>query len=261
MDNIFFTPEDDQNIDAYLTGNLPEAAKQAFEKRLQADKSLANEVDFRRNLQRTLQHKEDLAALTMLQSMIKEAGPVPNSGQSPNPDIKTPPKMNPWFWGGISVIVFLSVGLFSWVRYQDHKLEETGKLQYNAKWRYFEMVETLPEAPVLAADIGLAAYSNKNFPEAITFLSRAPASDDIARFYLALALKENDNIASAIKTLEDLRQQPAFLRAEEVTWRLALLYLASGEPQRAKPLVLQSMQMGTFQQDAASLAAAMGWVE
>jgi TolA-binding protein len=238
-----------EKIQAFVSGELGDPARQALLDQAQADSEIADEIAFSQSLTRMLRHPDAAAASATIAGIIAEEGFPP------------PPTVSffktGWKWLGAAAVFLLLVGGGYFVA------EQFGMLATASQKLSRTTLEPLENVLFLPADSGqlpelqraMNAYDSRRYTDAApafeAYLDKRP--DSAVRLYLGVSRLLSGQADKAIQTLSLAalsNEQPI---REAAQWYLALAYLEKNNPSAARKALLEIPPDGIFGSKAKSL--------
>lgn len=224
-------------IQEYINGRLKGDELILFEKNIEQDPLLAQEVDLARQVTRSVQKAQKLDIQAMLGDIAAQNPLVPDY----TPIEETPPTPSVsgqkwWFVGlGIAVVLLAIVAIF-W----QQSGQRTERLQNIAK-DYWTFDRAVNIDPVDNSDFanGIRFYDEKEFGKAATLFEKHlaaqenPDEDPIAQLYYGVSLALSQQQIKAIPLLVRLANQQTAV-SSSAQWFLALCYLRDGNETQAR---------------------------
>lgn len=230
-----------EEIEAYLSGTLQESAQAAFTARLEEDRTLAKEVRLHREIAQVLGDKQALEMSALLQSVLH-----PKQGRSA--------RFIPLFYRMAVAAVFLvsmTVALFLLRPPQAQRLYS----QYHQTYPLFLVERSATAAGQNTLETAVHAYEAGQYQTAATsFEALRQMEPEHAgyQFYAAICRLENKEPDIAIQQLEAFLQGPTNQYTETARWYLALAYLKTKQPEKAKTALQQLKESGGDYTDTAA---------
>lgn len=207
-----------ETIDNYFQNKLPTSEKEAFETRLELDKTFAEEVAF------YLQTKTTLQTETLRQ---RHAEWLPNRQRSMRPVINIRMAM------GIAASLVLL--MFGWLLLKKPELTpEQMAVEYieqNLMTLPVKMDETQD-----SLELGKRFYNEKKYSEAITIFEKLLDKEPQALEFTGLTALQMNKYEDAIKYFEKLSQNTELI-TNKGKFYTALTYLKQGNAQKGKQIL------------------------
>lgn len=230
-------------IEAYLTNELSEKDKAAFESDMRADAELASEVDRQREL------RLGLRALGIERALQRAEADYKASVASDSPDINSPVSIRPllnWrYWAvAASVAILLSIGYYSYQARTDREAE----LAYNEAFasesgdellKGFRRGSRSKTADKQLLD-ALTKYKAGKYDQVIEQLITMPVDKQTIyykNYLLGLSYLANNQALESISPLKMAIQAPDATIRQKAEWFLALAYVKSNENELAQPIL------------------------
>ncbi|WP_338874418.1 hypothetical protein WBJ53_02250 [Spirosoma sp. SC4-14] len=230
-------------IEAYLTGELSEKDKAAFENDMKTDAKLAGEVSRQRELRLGLRALGIERVLKRAQADYKASVASDMSGVDNQVILR--PLLNWRYWAvAASVAVLLSIGYYSYQVRADREAE----LAYNEAFTPESGDEFLKGFPsgnrsktarkqLLDA---LASYKAGKYDQVIEKLITMPVDKQTIyykNYLLGLSYLANNQALESISLLKMAMQAPDAKLQQKAEWILALAYVKSNENELAEPIL------------------------
>ncbi|MGN6438631.1 MAG: tetratricopeptide repeat protein [Agriterribacter sp.] len=197
-----------EQIEAYLLHKMDADARAAFEKTMQADEALKNEV-----------------ALQRLLTIGIEAHALSKEATAPPPPVK---KINRvWLYAAAAVAVAV-ISLLWFSHSTPDKIFA----------RYFVPDDGLPLAMSGNQGLyhfynGMVSYKEEDYSKAIDIWQQIQPASDTVQYYLGVALLNNNNSTAAIPPLLKVAQTNESAWHLKASWYLALAYLKNNQTANA----------------------------
>lgn len=236
--------ETQQKIQRYVSGELSDSERTAFEAEVQSNADLEAELRFSQDLVYTLKNKEQLEVNSILKDAIADVYIEPDFDALKDQESGSAGSgFSKWLLSGV-VIIGLAVGGMFVTSSGLFAPSETALLVQE----YLEPFENLispPEGGALAQ--GMMAYDQGDYKSATQLLSAYVQNntDPQARFYLGVSQLLDGQLAPAISNLEILAKAED-LPQKAAQWYLALAYLKNDEIKKATPLIEGLKDNGVF---------------
>lgn len=228
-------------INGYFENSLSQNQLKEFEQLLKTDSDFASEVDFQKELQRSLKKDERQKIKQMFDQLNNETD---------NRETKVF-QLRPWL---VAASIALIVGLGSWMLFFNNP-EVNTDLLYAANFAPYDNVVHPIERGNQLDDIktkAFTAYENMEYRKALVLFKelQTKQNDSYLDFYSAVVLMQLENHKKAIPLLEGYINNNGELK-DRATWYLALTHLKLKETSTAKTVLKKLIQMGTFKKAAA----------
>lgn len=241
-----------QLIERFLSGIMTDQEKQGFEKQLEEDPSLQQELDLHRQIETTLKGEK----VHQLRDVLKKVDKNWQAPEAPKEAIVKTFNFKKILSIAAAVLVLL-------VAYQFFSTTKNASSEalFADNFQTYKMVlnqRTLSDTDNNSFDAklinqGISAYEEKNFAlAAATFQKLQEQHNNIVafQFYRASSELSLENTDIAIRLLEEISSKSGHLFVEQTQWYLALAYLQKEENEKAR-LQLQAIPKGAYQYDAA----------
>jgi len=225
-------------IEAYLTNELSEKDKAAFESDMRADAELASEVDRQREL------RLGLRALGIERALQRAEADYKASVASDSP-VSIRPLLNWRYWAvAASVAILLSIGYYSYQARTDREAE----LAYNEAFasesgdellKGFRRGSRSKTADKQLLD-ALTKYKAGKYDQVIEQLITMPVDKQTIyykNYLLGLSYLANNQALESISPLKMAMQAPDASIRQKAEWFLALAYVKSNENELAQPIL------------------------
>lgn len=248
MENINYQFQ--ENVQLFVRGELDQnAQKQLFDQAAQ-DPEKADELAFSISLARALQHQDMLAAKKVLtEVMAGENFPPPPATQKPGS------KWIVWIAGSL-LLLLLSSGVYLWTNQSTYFPSDSQELS-RATLKPLDNVLYLPgNAPDLAElNQGMQAYDQQRYAAAAKSLESyiQNHNDQSARVYLGISHLLSGKPAQAVRVLTEATQSLEPPVQEAARWYLALALLEQNNPEAAWVQLNLLPPDGIFGKDAQRL--------
>jgi hypothetical protein len=233
-------------IERYLTNEMPEVQRLAFEQQLSKNKALIEELRLHKDLSDVFKAEK---LHKFLDALNKANANWPLSVKKKESNRI---KMNTRIV--LAIAASLATLFFTLQLFFTTSDEITGKELFTQHFEPYPMVlsqrseaDTAGHASLV--NMAVQQYSDGNYTLAsVAFnqLRNLEPGQISYRFYFALSLLGANDISNAIDVLEDLLETPGHLFMEQSRWYLALAYLAASDENRALE-ILKEIQPGQFQ--------------
>ena len=255
----------DNNIEnkilRYIQGKMDKTEISEFRKKIKADDTLREEVEMTRNLKFIQQNEELLAVKKAWQESVKDLKIEPDFDlEELNQNIPTDPKHSifPKVLIGV-LIVALPIAIW-WFNSKTETLPPPQLDNIIATYSEpYENVISIEENENSVLALGMKAYDEANYKEAITHLSRFDTSDpsnDFFKLYLGISYYLDDQLDNAKNVLAPLANANE-VYSPSAKWYLALIALKNRNLEPAIEL-LESLKGNEYHgQDAEELLSIM----
>jgi FimV-like protein len=219
-------------IEKYISDQLSEDEKKAFEQRLQEETALAEEVALHRHLHTGIRTAGRIRLLHQLAADDEQMAPYHPPAQI-IPFTEAVRKR--FYWAAAAVILFL-IPLYLILDYNQRSRSDDLFAQYFTPYQETD-VDRGSSDPLSAA---LSQYQKKNYAQALPMLEGIRGSEALQD--TTLFIKGNvhlalDQITEAIDCFSTVTSQPGNDYYQEAQWYLALAYLKSKDLSKAKKLL------------------------
>lgn len=221
-------------IQAYLEGRMSAEALRSFEAQIQADPALAEEVHRCRQLRVMTRHEALLQGKQTLAAIMAEVDITPDYGQHRR-YFDDSGWFKRWIPSLLALVALVSGG--TWYYGYQQQQETLARVQ-SVLEPLDNIIGFSPDDPGSAA-AGMRAYDQRNYPEAIRYLSTAAQEsqdDPSLQLYLAVSYLLQQEPTRAEPLLRPLTQTDALLTIP-ARWYLAVCLLQQGKTTEATPLL------------------------
>ncbi|MCF8233297.1 MAG: hypothetical protein K9G67_03955 [Bacteroidales bacterium] len=249
-----------EQIDNYLKGKLEGEALEAFEKRLQKDRDFAGEVEIHRKVIDGIYAAQE----EEVRELIMEA----------DDEVENPELVQKTFWGLYSyaavITLLLGIGIYFIFFYQSkpQRLYEEyfqpypNQITEGTRGSVSAILTALPEPQKDTIIRAMHAYENIDFYTTVALLETVDLnikSYPELLFYLSVGQLGAGKVKHAISNFRQLKKMPDQYFSKEIDWYLALAYLRSDQPEKAKPHLQSIIQNRLPQmQEAKSILHELG---
>jgi len=222
---------DDITLQRYLDDDMSEQERKTFEKNIEENETLKNEVATYKTLAAGIAYQGKKAAWEKVQALEKQAE------QRPTP-VKPMGKNRLWYAIAASVALLITAYFIFF---------HTGSEPEELFAEYFEPYPALAYAPnrndTVAENLkeqAFGAYSNENYDEAINLFQQILEKEDepVVWFYLGNAYLAGNQPENAIQAFNKTLENNTDV-TNQSQWFLALSYLANNNPDRAVDVLEQ----------------------
>ncbi|MCB0641663.1 MAG: hypothetical protein KDC44_08485 [Phaeodactylibacter sp.] len=232
-----------EEIEAYLSGELPEADRKAFEAQLQRDKTLAAEVQLSQQIDAAVSDEAALAFQQLTQSLGKNYFVEENSEERTATVRRLPFYRRPLSIAA-SLLVLVALGLSWW--WLNGKGGQSDEALYAAYFEPYTFNESVRgnDAPLNNYESAIRAYNAKDYPLAEQAfqaqLSEVP-NDVRASFGLGLLYlnQPSPNLDAASDRFRMVIEDGKSLLVDKSKWYLALTCIRQGNRAAARPWLEQ----------------------
>ncbi len=225
-------------IERYLSNDLSPEELSSFNKRLESDKSFAQDVENQR-----LTHKaSDIYSQLKTKEKVRESlNKVLESEKSKRRRLLS-------IAATIAILIITGFGFIVSTNYSNQSLADANFDLYP------DRITTMGNATDEQLAAGMKAYNEKEFEKVIELFSELPATlpeSDFIKLYTAIAFMEINQIDSAKNIFQQLIDSKS-TQADVAQWYLALAYLKSSDSENAKLLLQQIVIQKGFQSKKAA---------
>ncbi len=223
-------------INGYFENSLGQDQLKEFEQLLKTDPDFASEVDFQKELQRSLKKDERQEIKQMFRELNTEVN---------KPETKVF-SLRPWL---AAASIALLVGVGTWVFFFNNPEVNTGEL-YAANFAPYENVVHPIERGTQLEDLktrAFTAYESEDFSLALQLFKELgnKQKDGYIDFYSAIVYMQLGNHAKAIPLLRRYIDADGELK-DRATWYLALSHLKLDDLDASKTELKNLIRMGSF---------------
>jgi len=226
-------------IEDYLDGNLPEGERLDFEREIESDAELKNEVS--RHIQ--ARKLNEFHARQQLKEKVKNIYDQVKAEESPSAGFSM-------MKIAAVIALFILAGGYFYV-YQTYS---SGKMVENAFEPYPNRYGTMGDQLEDTFIQGMKYYDMENYQKAIDIFREIPESDPQyvpAQFYLGVSCFSGDEPASSITAFQTVIAQDSKLYNEAATWYLSLALLENGDEDKAKEYLREIVNNDEYRADKA----------
>jgi tetratricopeptide (TPR) repeat protein len=238
-------------VDRYLDGVMSVDEQFWFEKELQHDADLQEEVKLQKNLQKMLAEKEVLELESELDVIYQQTyHPWKTTISSVSRNIKESLTKYTVVAASIALIIIMSVTFFS-------RRGSTNADIYNAHFQPAEISMIFrASAEEVNSDLrnAMTMYENKEYGKAIQLFEKVLAEDKSRiglNLYSGISHMEIEEYAEANKSFQKVIDHQANAFIESAEWYLGLCYLKTNENEKATEVFEEIVERdGYFKKDA-----------
>ncbi|GEM_PF-4284410 len=278
MNDEYTTRDREEQIDLYLSGKLTDREKQQFEEAMNQDASLREEVDLMRYIVAGIQNKQESAVLEELQAISSEEEmkailqvteqhiltslkpaisalhPIEENDNWERKEVPldvTPGRVASsgaerawWFAIPVAVVMLGLVFIGYQPRYTTSELYDLYRTPFAYEYFPTRGDKSLDMEQQQTLDRAVKFYEADLYPEALVEFEKVIAgvpADEISEdvlFYSSICLIETHRPEIAISRLQKLADCEECEFEEDAQWQMAVAYLAMGQKEDAKHLLL-----------------------
>lgn len=244
--------ERQEQIDAYLNGELQAEQLKAFEEALQSDEVLRSEVTLLKNIEVVIQDKSALA----FQKMVQEQGQL--FLQEEVPSTAKVRKIGTRQWAIAATFLLLVVsGVLFWSKFSDSTISGPELFAENFTVYRLNTEMRSGNTTITSFEEGIAQYQSGHYSTASEIFAQlliANPQDMVLAFCLANAYLNQTppQLVAAQPLFERIISDGESIYVPRAQWYLALLFLQKEEIEKAKELLLQVATSGDSYADQAN---------
>jgi len=244
-------------IQDYLAGQMNDGQLLNFEKLLNENSDLKDEVNFRKKLKFVYQNSDQISFNDTLSDIFSNTTITPHFG---NQDLeKKDTATTPHFTLKILLLLGI-VGLIAlsiWGTVSQRQTAETNRIEQviNQHLSPFENIINTDTDGLTPLSLGMNAYDQQDYKTCIDnlLIHTEYLADDNAKFYLATAYLLDDQAEKSLAYFVELDQINDPLFDAPVQWYLSLAYLKLDETESAKKILLQLLKSNRYKREAQEL--------
>lgn len=232
-------------VEQYLAGSLSDEARRHFEDQLKADPALQAEVELHEQVADTLRGEGVHQLRSTLQS-VDQAWVLEKPGVGEGRRLRLPLRKAIILAASLLALVFAYYTFSPRTSLSPQDVYADNFSPYKMVLNQRSTTDAISEPETFSAAI--AAYENKDFPQAATLFQNLHAThpDIIALlFYQAIADLSQNKTRAALSSLEKVLATPDHLFVEQSRWYLGLAYLQAQDLMKAKK-VLEQIEEGAY---------------
>lgn len=248
-------------IRMYLTQQMSDSEKTAFEQQMLLYPDLSKEVRHWREFRVVAKHTPMLEQLTTWQSWgadIDGTEPVNEFDAFLESDIQQTPKTGwksyrKWFWGGLIVVVVIGVGA-NWDKYQQY-VDKKQNIEISIQFmRPLQNFVAFAQGSDTTLKTLLNRYDAGNYSESLKLFQNSSAlqADKTAQLFAGVSALLNNQAAVAAQLLTPLCS-PDYVHSEKALYYLGLAELRLEQPHLARQKWLRLTENAFFKASADSL--------
>ncbi|NND32846.1 MAG: hypothetical protein HKN76_09660 [Saprospiraceae bacterium] len=231
----------DEQIRAYLLGNLSHEESELLEKEMEANAELAEAIDLQRDIMIGIRAAFDEKLKDKL-SQVQDAGD----------NIRQLSPRALWRWASAAAIVLGTLGVYFYMN--QTTLDE--RLYYTYYEDFPNIIEPTQRDQINSSPAFTAYQSEdwKEAEEAFDQLVIEQPSEVYPQFYSGIVAMNLEDWSKAISALEKVRASADERFVDPASWYVALAYLRNNNKERAR-LILEMIANtpGTYQEDARAI--------
>ncbi len=241
-------------IRKYLLEELPERDRIAFEKAMQEDKALADEVALMKELQLTLKGRRRAETKAMLEEITAELNIKPDRQRLKQlEELSSIPPAS-----GFPIATLLKIiagGIFIaalwWLLFPLTPSITHSQQLFREYYSPFPLVEAYNPQSNDPIEQALSAYGKANYVKVISLLKDFPSQTKEMDLLMALGISyiESGDLSQAEKVLEVVSKDTIDIYADDAKWYLALTFLKQEKMKDAQRLLESLQQHDTYGPD------------